>query len=142
MTSSGPTSRFAHLGAFLGTRPAFAANFLDEGIEIIAAIVIGDLVPGLDVLDRTNLDRVFHEINFGIRSARMIDIARPVSAAGAVDGPAAVDLEEIAGIELVGDFGSNLPPAVANDELALPDWDAGEETQPSFGSADPKMTRR
>lgn len=142
MTSSGPTSGFAHLGAFLGTRPAFAANFLDEGIEIISAIVIGDLVPGLDVLDRTNLDRVFHEINFGVRSARMIDIARPVSAAGAVDGPAAVDFEEIAGIELVGDFGSNLPPAVADDELALPDWDAGEETQPSFGLADPKMTRR
>jgi hypothetical protein len=41
----------------------------------------------------------------------MIDIARPVSAAGTVNGPAAVDLEEIAHIELVGDFGSNLPTA-------------------------------
>jgi hypothetical protein len=128
MTTSGPTPGFAHLGAFLRTRPAFAANFLDERIEIIATIVIGDLVAGLDVLDRSDLDGVFHEVDFGIRSARMIDIARAVSAAGAVNGPAAVDLEEIACIELVGDFGSNPPPAVANDELTLLDWDAGEET--------------
>ena len=128
MTSSGPTSGFAHLGAFLRTRPAFAAKFLDERIEIIAAIVIGDLVPRLDVLDRSDLDDVLHEIDFRIGSARVIDVTRPVSAAGAVDGPAAVDLEEIACIELVGDFGRNLSAAVAEDELPLLDWDAGEET--------------
>ena len=127
-TSSGPASGLAKFGAFLRTRPAFAADFLDERIEIIAAIVIGDLVPRLDVLDRTDLDHVFHEIDFRIGSAGMIDIARPVSAAGAVNGPAAVDLEQVACIELVGDFGRNLAAAVANDELPLLDWDAGEET--------------
>jgi len=128
MTSPGPTPGLAKFGAFLGTRPAFAAKLLDERIEIIAAIVIGDLVPRLDVLDRTDLDDVFDEIDFRIGSARMIDIARPVSAAGAVDGPAAVDLEEIARIELVGDLGRNLSAAVAEDELPLLDWDAGKET--------------
>ena len=128
MTSPGPTPGLVKFGAFLGTRPAFAAKLLDERIEIIAAIVIGDLVPRLDVLDRTDLDHVFHEIDFRIGSARMIDIARPVSAAGAVNGPAAVDLEEIACVELVGDFGRNLSAAVAEDELPFLDWDAGEET--------------
>jgi hypothetical protein len=75
---------FAPFGAKLGFLPgashAFASGCFDECIEIIAAIVIGDLIAGLDVLDRPNLDDVFYEIDLGIRSARMIDIARPVSA--------------------------------------------------------------
>lgn len=141
MTSSGPTSGFAHLGAFLGTRPAFAANFLDEGIEIIAAIVIGDLVPGLDVFDRTNLDRVFHEINFGIRSARMIDIARPVSAVGPVDRPAVVDLEQVPGIEMLGFGGGYLPADVSDDELSLFDRHQRKQAKAGPGAGDPKMSR-
>src|SRR6266436_4624940 len=140
----GPTPRSlrTNLGAFLGASPALATHGLDEGVEIIAAIVIRDLVTGLDILDRPDLDHVFHEIGFGIRSAGMIDVARAVPAVGAVDGPARVDLEHVAGIELVGGFAANLPAAVANDELPLLDCDTGEETQPSFGSADPKVTRR
>jgi len=104
--------------------------------------VIGDLVTGLDVFDRADLDHVFDEIDFGVGPAGMVDVAPPVSAAGAVDGPAAVDFEKVASIELVGDFGRNLAAAVANDELSLLDRDAGEETQPSFGLADPEMARR
>ena len=38
----------------------------------------------------------------------MVDVARSVSAVGAVDRPAAVDLEKVAGIELVGDFGRRM----------------------------------
>jgi len=72
----------------------------------------------------------------------MIDVARPVPAVGAVDGPAGVDLEQVAGIELVGGFGAHLPAAVADDELPLLDCDTGEEPQPSLASADPKVTRR
>src|SRR5262249_5028599 len=83
-----------------------------------------------------------HEIGFGIRSARMVDVARAVPAARAVDGPAGVDLEQVAGIEFVGGFGTHLSAAVTNDELPLLVCDTGEETQPSFGSADPKVTRR
>src|SRR5215831_17695187 len=142
--SLGPTPRSlrTNLGAFLGASPALATHGLDEGVEIIAAIVIRDLVTGLDILDRPDLDHVFHEIGFGIRSTGMIDVARPIPAAGAVDGPAGVDLEQVAGIELVGGFTANLPAAVANDELPLLDCDTGEETQPRFGSASPKVTRR
>src|SRR5262249_20261242 len=121
---------------------ALAAGCFDEGVEIIAAIVVRDLVAGLDVLDGADLDYVLDEINFGIWPARVIDVARPVPAAQAVDGPAAVDLKKIAGIELVGGFGTQPSAAVAHDELPFLDCDAGEEPQPSFGSADAKMTRR
>src|SRR6516162_8609586 len=137
-----PRSLRTDLGAFLGASPALATHGLDEGVEIIAAVVIGDLVPGLDILDRTDLDHVLHEIGFGIRSARMVDVARAVPAVGAVDGPAGVDLEQVAGIELVGGFGADLPAAVAYDELPLFDRDAGEETKPGLRSADAKVTRR
>jgi hypothetical protein len=106
----GPTPRSlrTNLGAFLGASPALATHGLDEGVEIIAAIVIRDLVTGLDILDRPDLDRVFHEIGFGIRSAGMIDVARAVPAVGAVDGLARVDLEQVAGIELVGGFAAKI----------------------------------
>src|SRR5262245_63742406 len=54
-----------------------------------------------------------------LRSALHGAGARAVPAVGAIDGPACLDLEEMAGIELVGDFSANLPAAVANDELPL-----------------------
>src|SRR5258708_21607058 len=82
----GPTPRSlrTNLGAFLGASPALATCGLDEGVEIIAAIVIRDFVTGLDILDCPDLDHVFHEIGFGIRSPRMIDGARAAPAVGRV----------------------------------------------------------
>ena len=88
--------------------------------------MIGDLGARLDVLDRTDLDDVLHEIDFRIRPASVVDVARPVPAAGAVDRPALVDLEKISGIEIVRDFGGDLLARVANDELSLLDRDASE----------------
>src|SRR5258708_20296323 len=86
----GPTPRSlrTNLGAFLGASPALATCGLDEGVEIIAAIVIRDFVTGLDILDCPDLDHVFHEIGFGIRSARMIDVARAVPPVGSLHNPA------------------------------------------------------
>src|SRR5262249_59777318 len=111
-----PQSPRTDLGAFLGASRALATHALDEGVEIIAAVVIRDLVYWLDILDRTDLDHVLHEIGFGVRSARMVDVTRAVPAARTVDGPAGVDLEQVAGIEFVGGFGTHLSAAVTNDE--------------------------
>src|SRR5262245_7779459 len=121
---------------------ALAADLLDEGIEIVAAVVIGDLVAGLDVLDRSDLDDVLHEIDFRIRTASVVDAACPVPATGAVDRPALVELEKISRIEIVGDFGGDLLARVADDELALLDRDASEQAEPALGATDSQMTRR
>ena len=141
-----PTLAFAleraQLGSLPGASLALAAHVPDESVEIIAPIVIGDLVPGLDVLDRPNLDHVLDKIDFRVRPAGMIDIAGPIASAGAVDGPAIVDLEQIAGVELFGVLGADLLAAISNDELALLDRGASKEAQAGLGSADPKMTRR
>jgi hypothetical protein len=104
--SPAPPSRSAKLGALFSASPALATDRLNERVEIIAAIVIGDLVPRLDVLDGTDLDDVFDEVNFGVGAAGMIDVARPISAAGAINGPAVVDLKKIAIVDFVGLFGT------------------------------------
>jgi hypothetical protein len=119
-----------------------ATGGFDEGIEVVAAVMVGDLGARLDVLDRADLDHVLDEIDFRVRPARMVDIARAVLAAGAVDRPARIDLEQIPRIESVGGIGVNLPAGVADDELALPDRDAGEKTQSGFGSTDSEVARR
>src|SRR5262245_1029997 len=90
------------LGPFPPARQALAADRLDEGVDVIATIVVRDLVSRLDVPDRADLDHVLHDIDFGVRPAGMVDVARPVAAAGAVDGPALVDLEQVTGIKAFG----------------------------------------
>ena len=51
----------------------------------------------------------------------MIDVARDVPAAGAIHGPAAVELEQIFGPELVGFLIGDDPAAIIGDELSLLD---------------------
>src|SRR6266478_1731559 len=64
-----------------------AAVLLDERIEIIAAVVVGDLVARIDRLDRTDQDLALLHIGFGVRPAGMVDVARDVLAARSVDCP-------------------------------------------------------
>src|SRR3954447_10030958 len=72
-----------------------AAVVLDEGIEIVAAIIVGDLVARMDRLDRADQDLALLHVGFGIRPAGMVDVARDVLAARSVDRPTGVDLEQI-----------------------------------------------
>src|SRR4051812_49112708 len=142
----GPTLALALEGTQLGPLPgaefALATYRLDESVDIVAAVVIGDLVIGLDVLDRTDLDHVLDEIDFRIGPAGVIDIAGQIAPGGAVDRPAVVDLEQIPGVHDLGVFGADLLAAIPDNESALLDRSAGEEAEPGLGSADPKMTRR
>jgi hypothetical protein len=69
---------------------------------------MGDLVARLDVLDRPDLDDVFDEKGPRVRPARVIDVAAEIAAVGTVDPPGRIELEQIAGVELVSGFGANL----------------------------------
>ena len=51
----------------------------------------------------------------------MIDVARDVPAAGAIDRPAAVELEKIFGPQLVGFGVGDDPAGIIDDELSLLD---------------------
>ncbi len=104
--------------------------------------MIGDLVAGLDVLQSSDLDDVLDEVDFRIRPARMIDVARSVAAGGAVDRPSRVDLEQVAGVEIVGTRGRNLATVVADDELPFLDGHGREQAEPGLRAADPQVAGR
>ena len=131
------------LGALPGFRPrarrAPASHGLDECFDIIAAVMVRDLVAGLDVPDRPDLDHVLDEIDFGIRPARMIDVTRGIAAGCPIDGPACVDLEKVARIEIIGRLCRNLPASVANDELPFSDRHAREQPEPGPRSPDSQV---
>src|ERR1700688_4833471 len=55
------------LGLLLPAGDAFAAHRLDEAVEIAAAVIVGDLLFRLDVLDRPDLDHMLDEIGLGVR---------------------------------------------------------------------------
>jgi hypothetical protein len=84
--------------ALLLTALAAAAVRLDEGAKIVLAVVIGDFVARMDGPDRRNEDLVLTDVGLGVRLAGVVDIARDIAAAGAVNRPAGVDLEQILGL--------------------------------------------
>src|SRR5262245_38499535 len=100
---------------------ALAALRLDEAVEVVLAVVVGDLVARRDILHRRDQDLALHDVGFGVRPAGMVDVARGVAARGTIDGPAAVDLEEVAVVELVGDLVGEATAPVLDDEVALVD---------------------
>ena len=63
----------APFGSFLGplarARQALATDRLDEGLDVVAAVMVGDFVSRLDVLDGADLDRMLDEIDLGIGPA-------------------------------------------------------------------------
>src|SRR5262249_15138753 len=130
----------ALLGFLAQAGDAFAADILDEAVEIIAAVIVGDLLLGLDVAQRPDLDHVPDEVDLGVRPAGMIDVAGEVAAARSVDGPAVVELEQVLVVELVGLVVRKLASAVAGDVAALLDRPAGEHAKPGKRAADPNVT--
>src|SRR5262245_41449391 len=106
-----------------------AAVVLDESVEVVAAVVVGDLITRVDGPDRADQDLVLFDIRFSVRPAGMVDVAGDILAARAVDGPAIVDLEQIFGIELVGDPVVQLLAAIADDEASPADQLGGEKAE-------------
>ena len=107
----------------------------DESVEIIPAVIVGDLVARLDGLDRADDDRVLFDIGLGVRPARVIDVARDVAAGGTVDGPAAIHLEQILGPELIGLLGGDQPTRIVRDEVAFLERLHREQAEPGLRAA-------
>src|SRR5690242_20530318 len=77
----------AHHKFLLMAGRTLAAMLLDEGIEIVAAVIVGDLVARIDCPDRGDQDLALLYIGLGVRPAGVIDVARDVLAARSIDGP-------------------------------------------------------
>ena len=87
----------ALLLALLLAGVAFAADRLQISLEVVGAVVVVDLLARLDVLDGADEDLALagFDVGFRVRLAGMIDVAGDVFADRAIDGPAAVELEQI-----------------------------------------------
>src|SRR5262245_30648542 len=72
----------------------------------------------------------------------MIGIARRIPARRAVDRPAAVDLVDIAIVELVGLLGGHLAAAILDDQRTLLDRLFSEKTKTCAGASDAVVTAR
>src|SRR5262245_15638302 len=86
----------ARLGPLVAAFVTFAPATSDQVVEVIGAVVVGDLVARLDILDSTQEHAVADLIGSGIRPAGMVGVAAEIPASRTIDGPAAIDLIEIA----------------------------------------------
>src|SRR6478735_8579255 len=87
----------ALLLALLLAGRAFAADRLQIGFEIVGAVIVIDLLARLDLLDGADEDLALARLNvgFGVRPAGVVDVAGDVLAYRTVDGPAAIEFEQI-----------------------------------------------
>src|SRR5206468_3908146 len=126
----------AFLASLLAALVALAADRLDEAVEMVLAVIVGDLVAGLDVLHGRDQDLAALDVGLGIGPAGMVDVAGDVAPGRAVDGPAAVELEQVAVVDLVGALVGDLRPPVLDDERALPDGAGGEQAEAGARAAE------
>src|SRR5262249_13552686 len=118
-------------------RHAQAASRPDVGVPVILAVVVGDLVTRLDVLDRLDPDAPVADHRIRVRPAGMIDVARDVRARRAVYGPARVDLEPVAIVGLrIALRIVEQRAGVFDDVGVLPDRLGGEDAKPGARTGD------
>src|SRR5258705_10558561 len=119
---------------------AFAADRLQIGLEVIGTVIVVDLFAGLDVLDRADEDLALARahVGFGVRPAGLIDVAGGVGAHRTVDGPAAIEFEQIFVLDRVVllPLAIQQRPEIADYFGALLDRFGGEEAKPGAGTAD------
>ncbi len=135
-------------GTLLGTRDlalllagiALAPDRLEEFLEVFRAVIVVDLFAGLDVLDGADehLAVARLHVGLGVGPAGVVDIARDVAADRTVDGPAAVQFEQVLVLDLVMLFVPRIQqrPEILDDFVAFLDRLGGEQAEPGAGTAD------
>src|SRR5205807_9692686 len=83
------------LGAPPAAAAALAARLADDVVQVILAVIIGDLFARLDRPERVHKHAALTDGHVRIRIAGMVEVARDIAARRAVDGRAAVHLEQV-----------------------------------------------
>ena len=129
----------ARLGPFVAAFVTFASTTRDHVIEVISAVVVGDLVARLDVLGSAQEHAVADLVGFGIGPAGMVGVAAEIPASRTIDGPEAIDLVEIAvaaRLKLLCLVIGELAALVLDDTGALADRLGRKQSQAGSGAAD------
>ena len=100
---------------------ALAALRLNNLIKKIFTVVVGDFLAALDVLDSADVNTVivFIVLSLGVWLAGMVDVARGVLTALAVNDECIGDDEQVLPAATVGFVGRDAFTSVLDDELAL-----------------------
>src|SRR6185312_2922957 len=131
------------LGPALAAAGALAVRLADDVLEVIDAVIVGEFLARLDGARRVDEDALAADRGVGIRIAGVIEVARDVAAALAVDGPAAVDLEQIAVAARLGLFRRlhvEQRPLVLGDARPLLDRLCREEAEAGERAAEAEWT--
>ena len=143
--SSGFLLAAAKVG-LLAAGQAAAALLLDEVIEIIAAVIVGDLLARRDGARGLEDDLPAPaDEGLRVRPAGVVHVARHVVARRAVDHPTAVELEHVAGaalLELLRGVRRDAPAAIARDVRGLLDQLGRKQAESGLGTADAEFARR
>ena len=130
----------AGLAPPLRARLASATGGLDEQLEIVPPIVVGDLLAGLDRPYRAQDHLALYQRAFCVRPAGVVGVAADVAAGRSIQGPAAVDLEHVAAAGLAlarARFaGGDAAAGILDDERALGDRRGGEQAESGSRTAD------
>lgn len=76
---------------------ATATEWLNDSLEVVCTVVIGQLLAGSDLffsIDK-NTSFIFVEFWFAVWFAAVVDVTSDVFSAGTVDGPVVVEFEEV-----------------------------------------------
>ena len=79
---------------------ALTSYWLDHTLEILGAVIVGDLFACLNLFPRPDPDAATTNDSFRIRLTRVIDITGDVAARAAVDRPPRIDAKEILPVTL------------------------------------------
>src|SRR5262249_5660315 len=120
---------------------AFATDRRKELFEIFLAVVVGDLLAGLDVAPGVDLDLTLDAVGHGVRPARVVDVAGGVAAGRAVDRPARVEIEQIFALQVVDVVRAHQLAKILDDELALANRLGRIQPEPGGRAADAGGTR-
>src|SRR5215472_17184368 len=96
-----------------------------KGLQIIAAVVIGNFIIRLDLPQRHDHNPAFATDRLGIGSAGVVDVTGHIPARRSVDHPSLVEGEHISGTARfapVGFLGANAAATIGGDVGAALDW--------------------
>src|SRR3989344_4579024 len=109
---------------------ALAPDGTDEFVEVLGVVIYRQLFAFFYVADRMYQNPPVLYLRFGIRVARMIDVARRIAARGAINRPILVYLEEVTRRHRVRERGRDFLARIFEYKVALPYGDNGKEPLP------------
>src|SRR5262249_10655540 len=124
----------------VAARLALAADRLEELVEIFLAVVVGDLLAGLDGPPGVDLDLAPDSVRLRVRLARMIDVARRIGARRALDRPSLVEVEPVLAPPVVAVVPAHQRAPVFDDELAGADRLGREQAEAGARAGDAERT--